>query len=146
MPYPCRVEERHILGLDLDVFAASFIEVSDTPFLVVRAEAAESEKWAELLGVPARRCYIADDKLVKRARAANVGGSAIAAAKIPDPGSVMSGDFGEILTAFFFAARTLPAVSIDPVRWRYKADRTKAAPYSDVVQGRPVRGAACRFG
>lgn len=108
--------------------------MSDTPFLVVRAEAAESEKWAELLGVPARRCYIADDKLVERARTANVGGSAIAAAKIPDPGSVMSGDFGEILTAFFFAARTLPAVSIDPVRWRYKADRTKAAPYSDVVQ------------
>lgn len=25
-------------------------------------------------------------------------------------------------------------MSIDPVRWRYKADRTKAAPYSDVVQ------------
>lgn len=116
------------------MFAASFIEVSDTPFLVVRAEAEESEKWADLLGVSARRCYIADDKLVERAGAASVGGSAIAAAKVPDPGSVMSGDFGEILTAFFFAARTLPAVSIDPVRWRYKADRTKAAPYSDLVQ------------
>lgn len=63
--------------------------MSDTPFLVVRADAAESEKWADLLGVPARRCYIADDKLVERAGAVNVGGSAIAAAKIPDPGSVM---------------------------------------------------------
>jgi hypothetical protein len=134
MPCPPELEERAILGLDLEAFAASFIEVSNTPFLVVRAEAAETENWAELLGVPARRCYIADDKLVERAAATNVGGPAIAAAKIPDPGSVMSGDFGEILTAFFFAARMLPAVSIDPVRWRYKADRKKAAPYSDVVQ------------
>jgi len=58
----------------------------------------------------------------------------IAAAKIPDPGSVMSGDFGEIITAFYLAARSRPATWIDPVRWRYKADRRKAAPYSDVVQ------------
>lgn len=120
--------------MDLDVFAASFVDVSDTPFLVVRAQRAESEKWAELLGVPARRCYIADDTIVERAAAGKVAGSAVAAAKIPDPGSVMSGDFGEILTAFFMAARALPSVSIDPVRWRYKADRKKAAPFSDVVQ------------
>ncbi|MEU3847502.1 hypothetical protein AB0E44_10985 [Micrococcus terreus] len=46
----------------------------------------------------------------------------------------MSGDFGEIVTAFFMATRSLPAVSIDPVRWRYKADRNKAAPFSDLVQ------------
>jgi hypothetical protein len=128
------LKERQILGLDLDVFAASFVEVSATPFLVVRAHAAESEGWAQLLGVPARRCYISDEKLVERAEAGNVAGSAVAAAKIPDPGSVMSGDFGEIITAFYMAIRSLPAVSIDPVRWRYKADRKKPAPYSDVVQ------------
>lgn len=128
------LKESHILGLDLEVFAAAFVEVSNTPFLVVRAEAAESEKWAQLLGVPARRCYISDDKLLERASAGTVAGSVVAAAKVPDPGSVMSGDFGEIVTAFFLATRSLPAVSVDPVRWRYKAERKKAAPGSDVVQ------------
>ena len=123
-----------ILGLDLDAFAASFVHVSDTPFLVVRADAKESQKWGKLLGVPARRCYISDDKLVERAQAGNVARSVITAAKIPDPGSVMSGDFGEILTAFYLAIRSRPALVIDPARWRYKADRRKAAPGSDVVQ------------
>jgi hypothetical protein len=131
---PRHGEERHILGLDLGVFAASFVEVSDTPFVLIRAEATESAKWAQLLGAPARRCYISDDKLLERAQAGGVGGAEVAAAKIPDPGAVMSGDFGEIVTAFFMASRSLPAVAIDPVRWRYKADRKKAAPYSDVVQ------------
>lgn len=125
---------RHILGLDLGVFAASFVEVSVTPFLVVRAEAAESEKWAQLLKVPARRCYISDNKLLERAEAGKVAGSVVAGATIPEPGAVMSGDFGEIVTAFFLATRALPALSVDPVRWRYKADRKKAAPGSDVVQ------------
>jgi hypothetical protein len=127
-------KERIILGLDLGVFAATFVEVKDTPFLLVRADAAESEKWAQLLGVPARRCYISDDQLRTRAAVMNVTASEIAAAKIPDPGPVMSGDFGEIVTAFYLAARALPAVAIDPVRWRYKADRKKAAPGSDLVQ------------
>lgn len=124
----------HILGLDLDVFAATFVKVSDTPFLVIQALAASGQAWVELLGVPARRCYISDNKLVERAQAANVTGSAIAAALIPNPGAVMSGDFGEILTAFYLAAQARPAVVIDPARWRYKADRRKAAPGSDVVQ------------
>lgn len=131
---PGTSREHKILGLDLHAFAASFVEVSNTPFLVIRAEAAESKKWAKALGVAARRCYISDDALRARAEAGKVSGSQVAAAKIPDPGSVMSGDFGELITAFYFAARSLPSIAIDPIRWRYKADRKKAAPFSDVVQ------------
>jgi hypothetical protein len=133
-PIPATAKERHILGLDLGVFAASFLEVHDVPFVLIRADVSECEKWAEILGVPARRCYISDARLQARAAAAKVDAAEIAAAMIPDPGSVMSGDFGEILVAFYLAARSLPAVAIDPLRWRYKADRTKSAPYSDVVQ------------
>jgi hypothetical protein len=110
------------------------VEVHDTPFLLIRADATESEKWATLLGVPARRCYISDGKLKERASELGVIGSEIAAVKIPDPGSVMSGDFGEILAAFYLAATALPEVVVDPAKWRYKADRTKAAPHADVVQ------------
>lgn len=123
-----------ILGLDLNAFAAHFIEVHDTPFLLVRADASESAKWATLLGVPARRCYISDTNLKDRSDELGVAGSEIAAVKIPDPGPVMSGDFGEILAAFYLAAAALPEYSIDPVKWRYKADRKKAAPHADIVQ------------
>lgn len=54
--------------------------------------------------------------------------------KLPDPGSTMSGDFGEMLTSVMQAALLHPESIIDPKKWRYKQDRTKPAPKSDVVQ------------
>lgn len=127
-----------MLGLDLDLFAASFdasfVEISEHQYLLVKAKADDAEKWAELLGEPARRCYISDNMIAERAAATGELGSHITKVKIPDAGSVMSGDFGEILTAFYLAANSLPAITIDPLRWRYKAQRTKAAPGSDIVQ------------
>lgn len=110
------------------------VTVGGTQYLLIKVKTEEAEKWAELLGESARRCYISDDKLKQRAAAAGVTCSHIVTAAVPDPGSVMSGDFGEILTAFYFAVQSLPAVTIDPLRWRYKGQRTKPAPGSDVVQ------------
>jgi hypothetical protein len=46
----------------------------------------------------------------------------------------MSGDFGEILVYFYQAVRTLPGIAFGAKKWRAKQDRTKPAPYSDVVQ------------
>ncbi len=46
----------------------------------------------------------------------------------------MSGDFGEIFASFYFASKSRPGHVLDPVKWRYKNDRTRAAPKSDVVQ------------
>ena len=112
----------------------SFVGVGASQYLLVKAKADEAERWAEMLGEPARRCYISDETLKERAAATGMNGSELAALKIPDAGSVMSGDFGEILSAFYIAARSLPVVTIDPLRWRYKAQRTKAAPGSDIVQ------------
>jgi hypothetical protein len=127
-----------MLGLDLHLFAASFeasfVEIGEHRYLLVKAKAEDAEKWAELLGEPARRCYISDSMIAERAAATGVLGSEIARAKLPDAGSVMSGDFGEILTAFYLAANSLPTITIDPLRWRFKAQRTKAAPGSDIVQ------------
>jgi len=52
--------------------------------------------------------------------------------KLPDRGSVMSGEFGEVLTLFFLCGEC--AEGTWPVRkWRYKQDRRKPAPYSDVI-------------
>ena len=46
----------------------------------------------------------------------------------------MAGDFGEILIYAYQAARALPRATIGPKKWKLKETRTKAAPYSDVVQ------------
>lgn len=45
----------------------------------------------------------------------------------------MAGDFGEILTYLQHAAHHHPAAVIGPKKWRLKQDRTKPAPFSDVI-------------
>jgi hypothetical protein len=52
--------------------------------------------------------------------------------KFPDPGSVMAGDFGEVLTLFYLGSERDEAVR-KIRKWRFKQDRTKAAPHSDVI-------------
>lgn len=122
------------LGIDLAEVQKFFVEESDDPFLLINVPNGATPAWAEMLGVPARRCYIADDRLAENAERTNRPRGEIVAAKLPDPGAVMAGDFGEILAALFLASREHPAVVRDPKKWRLKQDRAKAAPYSDVVQ------------
>ena len=86
-----------------------------------------------LLGVAVRRCYVSDIVVKERAEATGASEEELIKAKLPDAGSTMSGDFGEILVDFYQAAKTLPKAAIGPRKWRLKQDRTKPAPYSDVV-------------
>ena len=45
----------------------------------------------------------------------------------------MAGDFGEILVYVYQAAMAHRLVAFGPKKWRLKQDRTKPAPFSDVV-------------
>ncbi len=81
-----------------------------------------------------RRCYVTDAALAQAATQSQVTQSAALAAKTPDRGSIMAGDFGEIFTYVYQAALALPATAFGPKKWRLKQDRTKPAPKSDVVQ------------
>jgi len=89
--------------------------------------------WADVLGVPVRRCYIDDALLDQRAQATGRPKSDLVAAKLPDRGSTMAGDFGEILVFLYHAAAEPGVELIGPKKWRLKQDRTKPAPYSDVI-------------
>ena len=89
--------------------------------------------WPALLAGAVRRAYIADARLQQIAQANNMTQAAVLATKLPDPGSVMSGDFGEIVAYIYLAGVAGGAIS-GPKRWRLKADRTKSAPFTDVVQ------------
>lgn len=77
-------------------------------------------------------CYISEENLQERVEATELEPQEIAQNKIPDRGSVMSGDFGEIFTLYFLDHLHDDALKLIK-KWRYKQDRTKAAPHSDVV-------------
>ena len=79
-----------------------------------------------------RSCYITKPQLRTRMKETRLSASNILSNKLPDRGSVMSGDFGEILTLFFLdSERTEETVPIR--KWRFKQDRRKSAPHSDVI-------------
>ena len=122
------------LGLDLAHVRAYFLAEFDQPYLLLKVPPDVAASWAAALSVPLRRCYIADVTLQERVAKTGRSASEIVAAKLPDAGSVMSGDFGEILAALFLASDEHPADVRDPKKWRLKQARSGPAPYSDVVQ------------
>lgn len=121
------------LGLEIQEVLAWFPHVQDAPYVLVRVSDTHAQDWATKLGVPVRRCYISDSLLEERSKRLNVSKAEIVDARLPDPGSTMSGDFGEILVYLYQAAREHPATTAGPKKWRLKQDRTKPAPLSDVL-------------
>ena len=122
------------LKVDLEAFGGIFSTIQSSPFAVVEIDVASASALAKQLGVPVRRCYISDETLQERMARTSVSAQEIIAAKLPDRGSTMAGDFGEILTALFQAASEYPGEVLDPKKLRLKHDRTKPATGSDVLQ------------
>jgi hypothetical protein len=77
-------------------------------------------------------CYISKENIAATANKMKLSTSEILKNKFPDQGSVMSGDFGEIITLFYLGSER--SESIRKIRkWKYKQDRRKPAPHSDVI-------------
>lgn len=121
------------LGLTVEQIIEWFPHEQDQPYVFVRMTEEHTRALADALGVPVRRCYITDELLEERASGQSVPKSEIVAAVLPDAGSTMSGDFGEILGFLYQVAKAHPRVAIGPKKWRLKQDRTKPAPHSDVI-------------
>lgn len=77
-------------------------------------------------------CYITRNNIKKIAKRANMSPCDVVLNKYPDKGSVMAGDFGEISCLYFLACQQ-PKEAKRIMKWRYKQDRQKAAPHSDVI-------------
>lgn len=122
------------LEVEFGAFAQVFSSSRSAPFAVIEIDTEQAGAFADRLSVPLRRCYISDATLRTRVEETSVSARSIVGSKLPDRGSTMAGDFGEILTALFHAAREHPGVVLDPKKWQLKQDRTKPAPGSDVVQ------------
>jgi hypothetical protein len=121
------------LGLALDTILPWFTTGPATGYTRVSVPPGHSITWPVLMENAVRRAYISDERLEEIALANGIARAAVLATKLPGPGSVMSGDFGEIVGYIYLAAVNGGAI-VGPKRWRLKEDRTKSAPYSDVVQ------------
>lgn len=53
--------------------------------------------------------------------------------RLPRKGSVMSGDFGEILSFYLACQIWSPSVNVMPMKWRFKDSKKDASKYTDVV-------------
>lgn len=122
------------LGLDPNVLSAVFMSARTEPYALIEIDPQYAASLADHLSTAVRRCYISDTRLTARATATGRPQSEVITSKLPDKGSTMAGDFGEILTSLLQIALDHPTEVLDPWKWRLKADRTKPASGSDIVQ------------
>jgi hypothetical protein len=121
------------LGFDFARAAPWFPHDQEQPYVLVRVSDEHAKSWADTLGLTVRRCYVSDSLVTAKASEHHVDKAEIIAARMPDPGATMAGDFGEILVYLYQSAKELPVEAFGPKKWRLKQDRTKTAPHSDVV-------------
>lgn len=77
-------------------------------------------------------CYVSQNDLKISMNGTGLSFSEVIQSKFPDKGSVMAGDFGEILTLFYLSSG-LDERARKIKKWRFKQDRRKPAPHSDVI-------------
>jgi len=121
------------LGLEIDQLTSLFPHEQESPFIFVRVNQADAQTLAVRLGLAFRRCYIADSRLIESSTSRQVPQLEVIAARLPDAGATMAGDFGEILVYLYQGARQRPRIALGATKWRLKQDRTKPAPHSDVL-------------
>jgi len=121
------------LGFDFANAVGWFPHDQDQPYVLVKVSTQSVTQLIAAMGVPLRRCYITDAALAQAAVQHGVSQADVLRTKLPDPGSTMSGDFGEVIGYFYQASKELPASAIGAKKWRLKQDRTKPVPKSDVV-------------
>ena len=93
------------LGLEIDTVVPWFAVEPQAGYTRVAVAAEYTTTWDDILCDAVRRCYISDEQLAERAHMANTTPAEIVAALLPDPGSIMSGDFGEIVGYIYLASR-----------------------------------------
>ena len=108
------------LGIDVATLAPWFVSNHDSPYVLFVVSDEHAHSWADILSGPVGRCYIDDSLFNQRTQATGRSKQEILPAKLPNRGSTMAGDFGEILV-FLYHATLEPGVElIGPKKWRLK--------------------------
>ena len=121
------------LGLDLERVRTWFPHVQDAPYVLIRLTDDQARGLSDALGMAVRRCYIVDPLLLERSGTGQASQEDLINARLPNAGAVMAGDFGEILVYLYQGTRERLGAVVGAPKWRLKQDRTRPAPYSDVV-------------
>ena len=121
------------LGLNRAHVSQWFTRMQNTPYVLVRVSDKDARVLGATLGLSVRRCYIEDSLLSDKSAQHCRSQREIIASKLPNPGPTMAGDFGEILVYLFQGTERHVCTPIGVTKWRLKQDRTKPAPYSDVI-------------
>lgn len=119
--------------IDTAVAVQWFPKEPGKPYALVKVPLNVSAAWPDQLATAFRRAYISDQKLDEMAALRQRPRKDVLAAQLPDAGSVMAGDFGEILVYLYQGSSKTPENLSGQKKWRLKETRTHAAPYSDVV-------------
>ncbi len=85
--------------------------------------------------VPFRLAYIRDEQitLIQRIKGEKRKRKDIISDRLPKPGMVMSGDFGEILTFYLATEMWAADTNVRPMKWRLKDKKTDPSKYTDIV-------------
>jgi Cap4 SAVED domain len=121
------------LGFDLPTLRLWFPQAQIEPYILIRVTTQTTTAWRTSMPAIVRRCYVVDSVVSQWAEARAISPAVVIASKLPDPGSVMSGDFGEIVAYLYQSLESYPVPIVGVKKWRLKQDRRKPAPHSDVV-------------
>lgn len=120
-------------SLDYPTIRRWFSDINAHGYVRLEVPAAHARGLAEHLGLSIRRCYLSDNSISELLSEKTTEQELIAAC-LPDRGSTMAGDFGEILAYIFNLADKGSLNLKGPKKWRLKDNRRMPSPMSDVVQ------------
>ena len=121
------------MGLDVTEVRAWFVEQDEGTYSLIELNDAQVAVLADRLPIPLRRAYAADAFLTAHAATQGLSTQDVLNTLLPPPGATMAGDFGEILVYCYQGSLLAPENLVGYKKWRLKQDRSKPAPYSDVI-------------
>lgn len=113
-----------------------FNKSKTSDFIIYHLKEKEWDTFIKKLTDDFRLCYISDAKLTKRAAKASLTESAfLEKYVVPNEPTILSGDFGELLSFFAVLERfeKKGIILLDPRKWRWKDNKDKPAPGVDSV-------------
>ena len=83
--------------------------------------------------VSVRDAYISDEKIAELENTVHKTRQELIQRRLPKEIDIISGDFGEILTFHIATAHFASNANIKVKKWRFKDDKTKASPKTDIL-------------
>jgi hypothetical protein len=111
----------------------SHFTMEESEFLILNLKSDEIDTFIDKLPPMFRKCYVSNKKLKESKEELEMEYSDIMRSYIPDPGNVMSGEFGEILSYYLLQEKYLPIELLGPKKWLWKDDRNKPVQKTDVI-------------